>query len=68
MESYNIVRKNPQKRIKNRKKIMKIIKTTNNKGKVKLYTIDNFISKLNKGLINVEGCRVEVVKGKLKLK
>jgi len=68
MESYNIVRKNPQKKLKNRKKIMKIIKTTNNKGKVKLYTINNFISKLNKGLINVEGNSIEVVKGKLKIK
>ena len=47
---------------------MKIIKTTNNIGKVKLYTIDNFISKLNKGLINVEANFIEVVKGKLKLK
>ena len=45
---------------------MKIIKTTNNKGKVKLYTIDNFINKLNKGLINVEGNSIEVVKGKFR--
>ena len=47
---------------------MKIIKTTNNKGKYKLYTINNFISKLNKGLINVECNFIEVVKGKLKIK
>lgn len=47
---------------------MKIIKTTNQKGKHKLYTIDKFISKLNKGLINVEGNFIQVVKGKLKTK
>ena len=47
---------------------MKIIKVTNLKGKYKLYTIDKFISKLNKGLINVEANFIEVVKGKLKLK
>lgn len=47
---------------------MKIIKTTNLKGKTKLYTIDKFINKLNKGLINVEGNFIKVVKGKLKTK
>ena len=57
-----------QKEIKNRKKIMKIIKTINNKGKHKLYTIDKFINKLNKEEINLSTCRMEVVKGKLKLK
>lgn len=47
---------------------MKIIKITNNKGKYKLYTIDKFISKLNKGLINVEGNSIEVVKGFISVK
>ena len=47
---------------------MKIIKTTNQKGKHKLYTIDKFINKLNKGLINVEGNSIKVVEGKLKIK
>lgn len=47
---------------------MKIIKTTDLKGKINLYTIDKFISKLNKGTINVEGNFIEAVKGKLKIK
>lgn len=46
----------------------KLIKTTDIKGKVKLYKINNFIRKLNKGLINVEGNFIEVIKVKLKVK
>lgn len=67
LTGYNQPKKS-QKKIKNRRKIMKIIKTTNNKGKYKLYTIDKFINKLNKGLINIEGNSIEIVKAKLKLK
>ena len=47
---------------------LKLIKTTDLKGKVNYYKVNKFISKLNKGLINVEGNSIEVVKGKLKIK
>ena len=43
----------------------KLIKTTDIKDKVKYYSVNKFINKLNKGLINVEGNVIEVVKVKL---
>ena len=47
---------------------LKLIKTTDLKGKVNYYKVNNFINKLNKGLINVEGNFIELIKVKLKIK
>lgn len=47
---------------------IKLIQVNNLKGKVKHYKLKTFIKKLNKGLINVEGSNITLVKAKLYVK
>lgn len=48
---------------------MKAIKLTNiHTNKVKVYSVDKFIKKLNKSLIDIEGYNIEVVKVSLQIK